>query len=66
MRFLCILAMVVLVSCDQLVPIYKNGYGFSIGDTQPKLHIEFFLDFQCEFAAMQVLTPRTPTTSGRA
>jgi hypothetical protein len=65
MRFLCVLAIVLMVSCDQLVPIYKNGYGFSLGDTQPKLQIEFFLDFQCGFPSMQVPTPRTPTTSGR-
>jgi hypothetical protein len=29
----------ILVSCDQLVPIQKNGYGFTIGDPYGKLHI---------------------------
>jgi len=33
------LALVILVSCDQLVPISKTGYGFSVGDTEPKLQI---------------------------
>ena len=29
----------ILASCDQLVPIQKNGYGFTIGDPYGKLHI---------------------------
>lgn len=30
---------IILASCDQLIPIQKNGYGFTIGDPYGKLHI---------------------------
>ncbi len=42
-----LLLLVALVTCDQLVPIQKNGYGFTIGDQNGKLQIEAFFDFQC-------------------
>ncbi len=42
-------AILLLASCDQLIPIQKNGYGFTIGDPNGKLQIEAFFDFQCTF-----------------
>lgn len=48
MKISIVLALVVvLVTCDQLVPIQKNGYGFTVGDQYGKLQIEAFFDFQC-------------------
>jgi hypothetical protein len=48
MRNIVILATILLLaSCDQLVPIQKNGYGFTVGDPNGKLQIEAFFDFQC-------------------
>lgn len=40
MKTLILIATIlVLSSCDQLVPIFKNGYGYSVGDPYGKLHI---------------------------
>ena len=37
------------VSCEQLIPIPKTPYGFSIGDPYGTLHIQAFYDLQCLF-----------------
>lgn len=48
MKTTLILAVVLfLVACDQLIPIQKGGYGFTVGDSYGKLQIEAFFDFQC-------------------
>jgi hypothetical protein len=39
MRFVILLAIVFLVACDQLVPLSKEGYGYSVGDPQGILQI---------------------------
>jgi|LakMenEpi03Aug12_release.lakeMendotaPanAssembly.Ray.scaffolds.fasta_scaffold1502837_1 hypothetical protein len=40
MRIGLLLALIfILTTCDQLVPIQKNGYGFTIGDPNGKLQI---------------------------
>jgi hypothetical protein len=44
---LILAAIVLLVACDQLIPIQKNGYGFTVGDPHGRLQIEAFFDFQC-------------------
>lgn len=36
---LAIALFIVLAACDQLVPIQKNGYGFTVGDQYGKLQI---------------------------
>jgi hypothetical protein len=41
----------ILIACDQLVPIQKNGYGFTVGDPNGKLQIEAFFDFQCRIGS---------------
>jgi hypothetical protein len=42
-----VVAIVTLANCSQDVPIQAKGYGFSVGDPYGTLHIEFFMDFQC-------------------
>jgi hypothetical protein len=39
MRFVILLAIVLIAACDQLVPLSKDGYGYSVGDPQGKLQI---------------------------
>lgn len=58
------LLMVVLafVSCDQLIPIPKTPYGFSIGDPYGTLHIQAFFDFQCYIWHIQALIPKVLIT----
>ena len=58
-----ILAILALVACDQLIPIPKTPYGFSIGDPNGLLHIEAALDFQCMLFMTKVLILRDLTTS---
>jgi hypothetical protein len=57
-NILILTAVLLLVSCDQLIPIQKNGYGFTVGDPSGKLHIEAFFDFQCTSPLIQALIPR--------
>lgn len=57
-----ILSILVLVACDQLIPIPKTPYGFSIGDPNGSLHIEAVLDFQCMLYLSKVLIQRILTT----
>ena len=49
---LTLLAVLLFVGCDQLIPIPKTPYGFSIGDPYGTLHIQAFVDFLC----IQIIT----------
>ncbi len=41
------LTLLYLAFSSQDVTIQKNYYGFTVGDPYGTLHIQFFLDFQC-------------------
>ena len=59
MKNLIILAtLLLLTTCDQLIPIQKGGYGFTVGDPNGKLQIEAFFDFQCIHHLIKVATPK--------
>jgi hypothetical protein len=57
-----VLSILVLIACDQLIPIPKTPYGFSIGDPEGLLHIEAVLDFQCICTIIQVLIQKNLIT----
>lgn len=51
-KLLTYFTLLCLVLSSQDVPIQKNYYGFSVGDPYGTLHIEFFLDFQCNYSPL--------------
>lgn len=61
-----ILVAVLLVCayCSQDVPVEPRSYGFSVGDPYGTLHIQFFLDLLCTYAASQAPIPRHPMAPG--
>lgn len=54
-----LLLLVALATADQLIPIQKSGYGFTVGDSTGKLHIEAFFDFQCKNFVIKAAIQRT-------
>ena len=58
------LAFLFVCHCTQDVPIMPGGYGFSVGDPEATLRIEFFLDFQCICHFTKALTQNSLSAYG--
>ncbi len=43
-----LLLLFVISNADQEVPLRKGEYGFTVGDQQGNLHIDFFFDLLCK------------------